>query len=187
MQGCISNLNSYFCPPPLDLYFFPKWNLLWGGERRREKISIFFLQFCKPIFVAILYILSQLGENIYTFYQLGGKNMHFPPFFIPFQSFFPPTCYLAIILESNRKIYTPVTMNNIGGLYSKQCFCLYVYNKNEKRHTFFFIHFVPWSASSVKRCSFQGAPPSFKSRTRPLLCAENRSSRAAATIFLIDR
>ena len=29
-------------------------------------------------------------KNMHTFYQLGKKMCIFPPFFIPFQSFFPP-------------------------------------------------------------------------------------------------
>ena len=82
--------SLYFCPPPLlHLYFFPNRNLLlWGGARRRLKIFSLFLQFC-------------------IFKVNRGKNMHFPPFCIPFQSFFPPTCYLAILRRrgSNRKIH----------------------------------------------------------------------------------
>ena len=44
---------------------------------------------------------------------------------------------------------------------------------------------LPCSSSRVKRCSFQGAPPSGSRRTRPLGWTENRASMAWLTIFLI--
>ena len=56
---------------------------------------------CSVFFLAILYILSQLGKK-YAYFLL----IAFSPLFIPFQSFFPPTCYLAIF-KKNRKIYSP--------------------------------------------------------------------------------
>ena len=48
-------------------------------------------------------------KNMHTFYQLGKKMCIFPPFFIPFQSFFPPnTLFGHIFIGSNRKIYNPM-------------------------------------------------------------------------------
>jgi len=39
--------------------------------------------------------------------------MHFPHFFIPFQSFFSPTCYLAIFLPPGQtEKYTPLLLLN---------------------------------------------------------------------------
>ena len=43
---------------------------------------------------------------------------------------------------------------------------------------------LPCSSSRVKRCSFQGAPPSGSRRTCPLGWTENRASMAWLTIFL---
>ena len=103
LQGCILNLNSYFCPPPPSWFiFFPHLNVLWRGvaRRRRKILSPFF---------AILYISNQLRKKYAYFLSLGEKNMHFPPFFYPLSIVFSPTCYLDIFLP-NRKIYTPVCL-----------------------------------------------------------------------------
>ena len=50
------------------------------------------------LFVAILYILSQFGKKYAYFLPKGRRICIFPHFFIPFQSFFSPTCYLAKFL-----------------------------------------------------------------------------------------
>ena len=49
-------------------------------------------------------------QNIY---QLGEKNESPPLFSSLFNKFFPPTCYLAIFLGPNIKIYTPVVLFSV--------------------------------------------------------------------------
>ena len=74
--------NSYFCPPPLFLiYIFSKTEIYYngGGARRGRKIFSLFLQF---------FTFLPIWEKICILFTNWGKNMHFPPFFIPFQLLF---------------------------------------------------------------------------------------------------
>ena len=57
--------------------------------------------------VVILYILSQLGENMHTFYQLG-KNMLFPLFISPLNIFFPQ----PVIWVEYKPPYMSLKINN---------------------------------------------------------------------------
>ena len=81
-QGCILHLKLiFFAPPPFLINFFPN--------------EIYYIEGCAPqgkfsaLFFAILVILSQLGEKYAYFLPIDEKICIFPPFFIPFQSFFP--------------------------------------------------------------------------------------------------
>ena len=67
-------------------------------------------------FFNFVYFKSIGRKNMPAFYQLG-KKYAFPPFFIPVQSFFPPTYYLGIFLGSNRKIYTSVQIKKRHSLF----------------------------------------------------------------------
>ena len=85
--------------PPLLIYVsFPTEIYYNDGVRATgEKLSAFFF--------AILYILSQLGKKYAYFYQLGGKNMHFPPVFYLISIIFSPNLVFGHIPTET---YTPL-------------------------------------------------------------------------------
>ena len=83
VQGCILNLKFIF--PPFFLFiFFPQMKFPPQGKNLQP-------------FFAILKILSQLGKRYAYFLPIGGKKWIFPPFFIPFQSFFFPNMLFGYI------------------------------------------------------------------------------------------
>ena len=84
-QGCILKLKFKFRPPPLFLIYIFSPTKIYYNEwvcTAKKKLSAFFF--------AILYILSQLGKKYAYFYQLGGKNTHFPRFFYLISIIFSP-------------------------------------------------------------------------------------------------
>ena len=87
-QGIILNYRFIFLtPPPPSLfeYFFPKWKAI--------NVQPFFLQFCK--------FAVNWWKNMHTFTNWGG-NIHFPPLFHPFQSFyFPNVSFVHIFAQKS--------------------------------------------------------------------------------------
>ena len=58
-----------------------KFIITWGCAPQAKNFSPFLLQFC---------IFESIGEKIWILFTNRGKNMHFPPLFIPFNHFFFP-------------------------------------------------------------------------------------------------
>ena len=76
-QGCILKFEIDFLPPPPFLIYIFSPNVIYYIEglcAAGEKFSAFFVNFIN---------FKSIGETIYIF----------PPFFIPFQSFFPPNIW----------------------------------------------------------------------------------------------
>ena len=110
-RGVYKIWSSYFCPPPLhDLYFFPNdVNYNEGVRAATKKNAHFFLlQFCKSIW-----------EIIWILFTNWGKNMHFPPFFIPFQSFFSPQLVIWPYFWGQTEKYTPLSPESIMSSFLK--------------------------------------------------------------------
>ena len=71
IQGCILNSKFIFLPPPLFfIIFFPQ-------------LKFIIMRGCAPQVINFQPFLS----NIVYFKTIGGKNMHFPPFFYPLSIF----------------------------------------------------------------------------------------------------
>ena len=82
-QGCILNLKFIFPPPPFWLIIFPrlKFFIMRVCAPQVNNFQTFFLKFC-------------------IFKSIGKKICIFPPFFIPFQSFFSPNLLFGHIFAS---------------------------------------------------------------------------------------
>ena len=94
-----------FVPPPFLIYIFSPTEIYFikGVRAAGEKFSAFFCNF----------VVKSIGEKICILFTNWGKNMHFPPFFISFQSFFSPNLLFGHIFApapgwgGDKKIYTP--------------------------------------------------------------------------------
>ena len=99
-QGCILNINTYFCPPPLlDLYFFPKWNfnIMTGCAPEGKNFQPFLCNFVN---------FKSIGEKICIMFTY----MHFPPFFNSLSIFFFPSLLFGHIFAGcQTEKYTPLS------------------------------------------------------------------------------
>ena len=94
----------HISPPPFFFLILAKMKfiIMRSCTPRAKNVQPFFCNFVN---------FKSIGEKICILFTKWGKNIHCPspPFFIPFQSFFPPTCFF---LGGSEK-YTPLSKTDI--------------------------------------------------------------------------